>query len=127
MAATAALGTFAATVSQAEPPSVVSQLNQTPLRDGTGALMPRAIYAPSPIYPKERIAHQEQGNGVFKLSLRSNGTVSAVEVLRSTRVKELDEAAVRAMIQWRFTPPKEMPSSAVVPLSFRTGPTGRRW
>ena len=44
------------------------------------------------------------GGGVFQLSVRPDGTVSNVEVLRSTGDKRLDEWGMRWAKKWRFRP-----------------------
>ncbi len=78
----------------------------------------RAIYSPMPVYPFKARLHREGGGGIFRLVLRRDGTVSAIEVMRSTGIKELDVAAARALIQWRFTRPPDELKAVRVPVNF---------
>lgn len=84
-------------------PSVgrVEQAETQVVRDKKGKIICKAVYAPMPIYPKIAWVRNE-GRGVFQLSLRPNGTVSAVVIERSTGFRELDAAAKEALMQWRF-------------------------
>src|SRR5919106_1883952 len=61
-----------------------------------------AVYAPPPHAPPEAIQKHLRGSGVFAFHLRSDGTVSRVQVVESTGHAILDEACVRAFSRWRF-------------------------
>jgi TonB family protein len=63
-----------------------------------------ALYAPHPEYPLAARKRHWTGAGVFACSIRSDGTVASVDVLRSTGHKMLDQAAITAFRQWRFHP-----------------------
>jgi protein TonB len=75
-----------------------------------------ALYAPKPVYPLYARQHRWQGDGVFLLRIRPDGTVSSVEVLKSTGYRMLDESAVAAYRQWRFRPGMD---HLRIPLTFK--------
>ncbi len=62
-----------------------------------------AIYAPYPKYPAAARESHWTGRGILACKLRPDGTVSSVEVLQSTGHAILDQAAIAALRQWRFT------------------------
>lgn len=64
----------------------------------------RAVYAPRPQVPEVARARRLGGDGYFKFHIRPDGTVSTVDVLRSTGHKVLDDATVAALSKWRFEP-----------------------
>lgn len=64
----------------------------------------RAISAPRPQIPEIARARHLRGDGYFQFHIRRDGTVSSVDVLRSTGHKILDDATVAALSKWRFTP-----------------------
>jgi len=86
-------------------------------RDKNGKVICKSIYSPMPLYP--RIAWvRNEGSGLFLLSLRPNGTVSAVAVERSTEYRELDAAAIKALKQWRFQAEASV-TQVRIPINFR--------
>jgi TonB family protein len=111
--------TAALSFAHGEPAPRVRQLPEsaTVVRDKHGNVRTRAIYAPEPIYPWKARLQRVEGRGLFALLLRANGTVSGVEVLRSTGAKELDIAAAQALIQWRFPPGREL-ERVKIPVNF---------
>lgn len=94
----------------------VSQVDDTEVRDKSGKVMFKALYAPMPVYPKR--PRFDEGKGLFLLRLRSNGTVSAVEVERSTGAREFDLAASKALINWRF-PANTNCTCVHIPIRFK--------
>jgi TonB family protein len=62
------------------------------------------LSAPRPQYPYEARAKHLEGRGYFVMHVRRNGTVSRVDIIRSTGHRILDQAVVRAFSQWRFRP-----------------------
>jgi TonB family protein len=79
----------------------VEQAETQVVRDKKGKIICKVVYAPMPIYPKIAWV-QNEGKSLFQVSLRPNGTVSAVAIERSTGYRELDAAAIEALKQWRF-------------------------
>jgi TonB family protein len=59
-------------------------------------------YAPFPQYSASAQAHHLEGSGLFLLHLRSDGSVSRVDVVQSTGHRELDDACISTYRQWRF-------------------------
>ena len=64
-----------------------------------------AIAMPKPVYPESARHHGIEGSGIFKLYVHAKtGQLKSVKILRSTRNKALDAAAIWALLQWRFKP-----------------------
>jgi TonB family protein len=64
------------------------------------------LYAPQPEYPFEAQRRHITGSGIFRLRVQiQTGSVTAVEVGRSTGSAILDKSAVDACRRWRFKPP----------------------
>ena len=63
-----------------------------------------AVSTPQPDYPIDARLKRTGGGGVFKLVLTEKGKVASIQVLKSTGSKILDDAAEKALIQWRFKP-----------------------
>jgi TonB family protein len=76
-----------------------------------------ATSAPRPQYPYEVRAKQIEGAGVFQLHVRADGTVSAVDTLRSTGNELLDYSARRAYLRWRFGAPGSA-TTVKIPITF---------
>ena len=117
----AALVVAVAGLADAEPAPRVKQVKNAVARDERGSVILRAIYAPAPQYSRKMRLHQEQGEGVYVLLLRPNGTVSGVAVVRSAGSEELDIAAAQALIRWRFPAPPAGLKGVRVPINFRLG------
>ena len=75
-----------------------------------------AIYAPKPDYTLAARARRLQGEGIFLLQLRADGTVKSVEVFKSTGHSELDESVVIAFRRWRFRP--GIANKVKIPVTF---------
>ncbi len=96
-------------ISGAEP-------NPTPPPGGLEYVSRYALYAPAPIYPGAARHNRSGGDGIYALSVRPNGTVSKVRVLRTTGSGLLDQAAIAALRRWRFVPGKF--TLVAVPMTF---------
>jgi len=65
----------------------------------------QALSTPSPDYPDTVRDRGITGQGVFMANLDSKtGTVRSVATLRSTGNELLDQAALKALRQWKFKP-----------------------
>lgn len=73
-----------------------------PIRLHSGMKTPRKIVDVAPVYPAIARAAQVQGVVILEAVLDARGRVESVRVLRS--IPLLDQAAVDAVQQWRFTP-----------------------
>ena len=75
---------------------------RTPIRVGRGLVAPAKTRHVAPIYPPVALAARQEGVVILEAVIAENGSVRDVRVLRS--VPLLDQAAVDAVRQWRFTP-----------------------
>lgn len=91
----------------------------TPARGTLEYAKSHVLYAAKPRYPAEARSRHWTGAGVYELSVRPNGTVSDVRVLKSTGHAVLDEEAKTALLKWRFYPGRL--THAKVPLTFSVG------
>ena len=80
-----------------------------------------ALYAPKPEYPAEARLKHWTGAGIFELSVRPDGTVSDVRVLKRTGHDVLDQEGVSTFLKWRFYPGRF--TQVRVPLKFVLGGT----
>src|SRR5262245_12849381 len=85
----------------AAPPAATAG-QQAPLRVGGDIREPKKIKHVAPVYPDDALAARVQGVVILEVIIDTNGDVSDAKVLRS--VPMLDQAAVDAVRQWRFTP-----------------------
>jgi TonB family protein len=64
-----------------------------------------SAYTPKPEYPPAARLSHIKGFGIFRLYIEpQSGTVTAVQVDRSTGDTSLDAAATRTLRHWRFKP-----------------------
>jgi len=80
------------------PPPIVHE----PVRVGRGVTPPKKIREVAPIYPPIAVAARREGLVILEAVIAEDGSVRDVKVLRS--VPLLDQAAMDAVRQWRFTP-----------------------
>jgi protein TonB len=90
-------GTGFATVALPPPPKPT-----VPVRLHVGMKAPKKIVNVDPVYPAIAQTARVQGVVILEAVLDANGRVDTVRVLRS--IPLLDQAAVDAVRQWRFTP-----------------------
>jgi len=90
------------------PPEPVAPLPlappEPPLRVGGHVVPPARIFKVDPVYPPVAIAVRVEGVVIIEATISRDGSVEDARVLRS--VPLLDAAAVDAVRQWRFTPPR---------------------
>jgi TonB family protein len=60
------------------------------------------VYAPYPDYPASALGRHLHGDGIFLLHVRGDGSVSRMDILKSTGHRELDDACLSVYSQWRF-------------------------
>lgn len=70
--------------------------------DDTSA--PRPLSAPPPAYPRSALRGGVGGNVQLHIEVGADGVPTDVEVVGSSRNRELDRAAVQAVRRWRFRP-----------------------
>jgi TonB family protein len=70
-----------------------------------------------PEYPIGYVIHGVKGRGRFRLTINSkSGLVDEVKIRQTTGYRELNELAVKALLQWQFKP--GTPSPVEVPVEF---------
>jgi TonB family protein len=67
---------------------------------GSGPVLIKVL----PDYPYAARDKHLEGSGLYRLNIKPDGTVSSVTVVKSTGHVILDQAAIHAFRQWRFTP-----------------------
>src|SRR5438445_8564058 len=72
-----------------------------------------ATYAAKPCYPVGARLQHHGGSGIFVVHIRADGTVRAVDTVKSTGYVELDACAIDAFRKWRFRPGR--PTQAKIP------------
>ena len=78
---------------------------------------------PKPLYPVEARRHREEGLVVLAVQVNREGLPDGVYIVQSSHFQRLDEAAVQAVKQWRFTPARmggmAVASQIEVPIRFK--------
>ena len=69
---------------------------------GTGA--PRLVSSPAPAYPRNALRSGASGDVQLRIEVGADGVPTEVEVVGSSRNRDLDRAAVQAVRRWRFQP-----------------------
>lgn len=65
---------------------------------------PTMSYAPPPLYPQQMVDQGAEGTVRLNIEVDADGTVRSMDVVESSGFPELDQAAVRAAVRWRFHP-----------------------
>jgi TonB family protein len=102
------------------PPPVTSKHWVSNL--GAADVKAATVSSPNPVYPLAARKQHWTGFGDFRCHIRADGTVAAVDVLRSTGHQVLDQAAITALREWKFQPGKMQTIN--IPINFRMN--GRR-
>ncbi len=78
---------------------------------------------PKPVYPVEARRRREEGVVVLAVQVNREGFPNRIQIVQSSRFQMLDEAAIRAVNQWRFTPARlgklAVASQIQVPIRFK--------
>lgn len=112
-----------ASMRAAEPPTAhtAEQAPQDPVRIGGGILEPKKIKDVRPVYPPIALSARVQGIVILEVVIDTEGAVTDAKVLRPVAL--LDEAALEAVRQWRFTPTElngqRVPVIMTVTVNFR--------
>jgi protein TonB len=76
-----------------------------------------------PRYPATAIRRHEEGEVVLKVLVGVDGAPLKIEVERSSRSRDLDQAAIEAVKNWKFNPSvrdgRPVEGWALVPISFK--------
>jgi protein TonB len=85
--------------------------------------IPATIHSPRPEYPAAALAAGIEGRVVLRIDLSRRGEVTEAVVTTSSGHASLDEAARRAVRQWRFEPAARLglpvATAIAVPVTFR--------
>ena len=65
---------------------------------------PRPVSTPAPDYPRNALRSGAAGNVQLRIEVGADGVPTDVEVVGSSRNRELDRAAVQTVRRWRFAP-----------------------
>ena len=84
------------------PPAPLAPQPSVPVRIGGAIQAPALLTRVAPLYPDIAMVAKISGVVILEASVSADGAVEQVKVLRS--VKFLDEAAVQAVRQWRYSP-----------------------
>lgn len=84
----------------------------------------QAISPTQPAYPPAALRAGEEGTVLLRVEVDAQGSATAVEVVQSSRSRELDRAARDAVRNWQFSPAMEngqaIASTVEIPIEFRT-------
>lgn len=88
-----------------ETPGVKNSDGEATGQGGKGGGLPMASSGNQPpVYPMEAVRRRWQGTTVLHVAVRANGLVSDLKVIESSGHELLDQAAMTAVKQWRFSP-----------------------
>ena len=117
--------TFNASATQGAPSSQLNKASTEFRMDDANLpdAKPKALATPAPEYPPEERSKGIAGTTLLTLTLDAKGIVWEVEVAKSSGNRNLDQAAVNAARQWRFSPRIQggarIASRIHVPITFR--------
>ena len=78
---------------------------------------------PAPDYPAQAVRQGWQGTVLLRVRVLASGTVEAIEVIRSSGKKLLDDAAIETVQRWVFAPSTRGSAAidgfATVPIEFK--------
>lgn len=107
------------------PPPAPAPVPRKPVRVGGDIKEPAVVVRVPPTYPDIAARAQIHGLVILEALVDEQGVVQAVKVLRS--VKFLDQSAIDALKQWRYTPltvnGEALPFVLTVSLNFRLDST----
>lgn len=102
------------------------QIATAELQENQGAQfdsLPTPIENPAPVYPPAALASKVEGRLVLRTSIDETGNVTKLSILRSSGNDELDQAALEAVKNWKFTPGRRLGTNVsgqiAVPVVFR--------
>jgi protein TonB len=101
------------------PPAPVQATQPTTVRAGGKIQPPAKVYDAAPIYPPIAIASRVQGTVIIEATIGVDGRVVDARVLRSEPL--LDQAALQAVRQWRYTPTRlnDQPVAVIMTVTVR--------
>ncbi len=113
-------GVLGGMVTEVMPPPPPPPAPKQPRRVGGDLQAPALIHRVEPAYPPMAVAAKVTGTVILEATVNESGAVTDVKVLRSILL--LDQAAIKAVKQWRYQPlvlnGQRVPFILVVTLSF---------
>lgn len=100
----------AAATRQPQPAPAAAPATQAPAAPAaaagpeTGSREPRVVSAPAPDYPAAALRAGASGEVVLRIEVDAGGRPAEISVVSSSRNRDLDRAALRAVRRWRFEP-----------------------
>lgn len=95
-----------------------------PIASG-GATSAQPIHSPRPRFPPRALQRGESGSILLQVQVDAQGNPAEVDVVQSSRSRDLDREAVRAVRQWRFRPATRdgapISSKVLIPIDFSPG------
>jgi protein TonB len=83
-------------------PPPVMQAHKDPIPVGGNIRPPTRIVYVAPVYPRFALDARKEGTVILQAVIDETGNVREVKVLRSVQL--LDDAAIQAVANWKFTP-----------------------
>lgn len=115
-AGTPAPATAAAASITAPVPQAVALADPTPSTAKPAALVP--LSRPQPAFPQQALRDRVAGRVIARITVGTDGAVTAVQIESSTPPRVFDRAAVAALRQWRYAP-IDQPQQATIELDFK--------
>lgn len=103
--------------------SGVSTKAETPPASTDAGSPANYLSNPRPLYPAECRRRKEEGLVLLAVRVSQDGLPDRIQIVQSSRYPMLDEAAVKAVGRWRFTPArfgeKTVTSTIEIPIRFK--------
>lgn len=80
----------------------VTQAHKDPIPVGGNIRPPTRVAYVAPVYPRLALDSRKEGTVILQAVIDETGNVREVKVLRSVQL--LDDAAIQAVANWKFTP-----------------------
>ncbi len=107
------------------PPAATGPATPPPGAPVAATSAPVPVSMPAPRYPPSALRNRESGTVLLRVEVGADGMPTDIEVLRSSRTRALDRAAIDAVRDWRFRPAQRagqpVPGSVQVPINFDPG------
>lgn len=110
----------AARTAAASPPAAATTAASTPARAAAASTELRALSTPSPKFPPEALRSGTSGEVQVEFTVGTDGSVSAVRVVRANPARVFDREAINAVRRWRFQP-VDAPVTTRRTISFNPG------
>lgn len=104
------------------PPPVAQTPSTAPPAASGPTTSARPIHSPPPRYPRRAMRRGESGTVLLQVQVDEAGRPRSVEVVQSSRSRDLDREAQRTVERWQFSPAtrggRAVASKVLVPIEF---------